>query len=40
MENTLILPLLALLALLALDVAAVRFGQDSRHREGGMRDWW
>ena len=40
MENTLILPLLALLALLALDLAAVRFGQDSRHREGRMHDWW
>ena len=34
----LVLVLSVLLALIALNLAALRFGVDSRHRSG--RDWW
>jgi hypothetical protein len=40
MESPQVLPLLALLALLALDLAALRFGHDSREVDGGRRTWW
>ena len=38
MDRTILVPVLLLLALIVLDVAALRFGADSRHRRG--HDWW
>ncbi len=31
---------LIVLALVALDLAALRFGHDSRDLDGRRRDWW
>ena len=31
---------LVVLALVAFDLAALRFGHDSRDRDGRRRDWW
>ena len=38
MDLTIVVPVLLLLALIVLDVAALRFGVDSRRRHG--HDWW
>ena len=35
-----IIVLLVLLAFVALDLAALRFGRDSRHPLDRRRDWW
>jgi hypothetical protein len=38
MDATIVVPVLLVLALIVLDLAALRFGADSRHRHG--HDWW
>lgn len=38
MDAPIVVPVLLLLALIVLDLAALRFGVDSRHRRG--HDWW
>ncbi len=40
MDAALVLLCLLLLGLIALDLLALRFGVDSRHRRASRRDWW
>ncbi len=40
MGGTLVLILLTILALLLLDLAALRWGKDSRLESDPGRDWW
>ena len=40
MDGSLVALLLAVLALVVLDVAALRWGHDSRPRLDERRDWW
>ena len=40
METALLTLLLALAALVVLDLAALRFGSDSRHTGDDRPNWW
>ena len=40
MDFSLVVAVLALLVLVALDLAALRFGRDSRRPLDPRRDWW
>lgn len=40
MDHALVGAVVALLGLILLDLAALRFGRDSRRAGSGRRDWW
>ena len=40
MDASLLWLVLILVALIAFDLASLRFGRDSRHTGADRRDWW
>lgn len=40
MHNPVAILAVVILALVVLDLLALRFGADSRQREAGRRNWW